>query len=314
MSRRVLITGGSGFVGQWLARALLQRGDTVYCGTFEGSVPGTVLDDAEARAIRWLSLDVTSDADAAAAVRESTPEWVVHLAGIAYPPEANASPAQAFEVNALGALRLLLALAGTPVARVLIVGTADQYGPHPAAEYPLRETATIEPRSFYGSSKAAQEVLALQMWRGRQLPVVCTRSFNHSGVGHADSYLLPALVRRAATLPPSGGALRIGNATPVRDYLHVLDVVDAYLLLLERGTVGDVYNVCSGEGISVQQLAERVLKRRGISADVISDPALSRPSDTPFLVGDNTKLQSATGWRPRRSVDDIIDELHAAAR
>jgi GDP-4-dehydro-6-deoxy-D-mannose reductase len=316
MSQRVLITGGSGFVGQWMCRAFLERGARIFAGTLDG-VETTLLSKSERDAISWTNLDVLSDADIHQALASSAPEWVVHLAGIAFPQEANASPVRAYEVNVLGTARLLNAL--EPRARdhlrILVVGSAEQYGPHSHDEYPLRETAEQWPRSPYGASKAAQETIALQMFRGRKLPVICVRSFNHSGAGQREDYLLPALVRRARDLPPSGGKLRTGNNSPIRDYLHVADVADAYVGLLERGEPGAVYNVSSGEGRTVRELAERVLNRLGVSAEVSVDPSLVRPVDTPILVGDNTKLRRATGWAPKRSIDDIIDDLiHAAPR
>jgi GDP-4-dehydro-6-deoxy-D-mannose reductase len=318
MSRRVLITGGSGFVGQWLSRLLLERGAAVFGGTIEGAPGGALLSDKEKGAICWTQLDVLSEEDIGRALDASAPDWVIHLAGVAYPPEANASPVRAFEINALGAARLLWALA--PRAkdsnpRVLVVGSAEQYGPHQVSEYPLSETAAAHPLTAYAASKAAQELVALQIFRRTGLEVICTRSFNHSGPGHGESYLLPSLVRRARELPKSGGTLRIGNSTPQRDFLHVNDVVDAYVRLLERGQPGEVYNVSSGRAMSVHDIAERVLKRSGTSAEIAVDPALVRPIDMPILVGDNAKLRRATGWTPHRSIDDIIDDLiHAETR
>lgn len=315
---RALITGGAGFVGQWLTRAMLQRGWEVFVGTV-GHVTGeAILTDAERRGVTELELDVTSEAQIVRALDASAPEFVVHLAGIAFPPEANASPARAFEVNAVGALRLLAAIhaaADRARPRVLVVGSSEQYGAHPAAANPLSESAALAPISAYAASKVAQEVVALQAFRSANIPVICTRSFNHSGRGQPGNYFLPAITRRAAALPPTGGALRLGNDTPVRDYLHVEDVVAAYLLLLERGTPGEVYNVASGQGSSIRELAERVLRRLNLAATIETDPALVRPSDIPVLVGDSTKLRRATGWQPTRTIDDIIDDLtHAAAR
>jgi GDP-4-dehydro-6-deoxy-D-mannose reductase len=145
--------------------------------------------------------------------------------------------------------------------------------------------------------------------------VVCTRSFNHSGQGHGARFLLPALVDRALSLPAEGGVLRIGNGDTVRDFLHVADVVEAYLALVQTGATGEAYNVCSGQGVSVRGLAQRVLQRLGRTAEIASDPALSRPVDVPVQVGNNSKLRRATGWTPRRTRDDIIDDLiHAATR
>ena len=141
-------------------------------------------------------------------------------------------------------------------------------------------------------------------------------SFNHSGPGQAEHFLLPALVRRARDIRGGGTPrLRIGNADTVRDFLHVRDVVRAYLLLIDRGTAGEVYNVCSGTGERVRNLAERVLIAAGANADIEVDPALVRRVEVPWLVGDATKLREATGWTPLLTCDDIIaDLINAPAR
>lgn len=317
MSRRVLITGGSGFVGQWLCRHMLEKGATVFAGTIEGRPTHGVLTPSELNAVKWLPLDVASVTGSEHALAEAAPDTVVHLAGIAFPPDANADPVRTYDVNTLGALRLLHALTkrADSGVRVLIVGTAEQYGPHTAGDYPLKESAEQKPLTPYAGSKAAQEVLALQVARNSKLHVVGTRSFNHSGVGHGADYLLPALVGRALQLPKQGGRLSMGNVSPVRDYLHVADAVGAYALLLERGQSGEIYNVCSGRGTTVKELAERVLNRVGVSAAIVEDPALVRPTEVPILIGDNQKLRDATGWKPQRTIDDIIDDLiHAASR
>jgi GDP-4-dehydro-6-deoxy-D-mannose reductase len=318
MAKRVLITGGAGFVGQWLSRAMLERGWTVFAGTISGPPQRAVLDSDERGAIHWTPLDVLSDDSVREAIQTSQPDCIVHLAGIAFAPEANAAPVRAFEINALGAMRLVSALGRDAVARgirLLVIGSAEEYGAQDPSAYPIVETALLRPLTPYAVAKASQELISLQAFRGTGLQVICTRSFNHSGVGHGESYLLPTLVRRVRELPKSGGTLRIGNGTVIRDYLHVTDVVAAYLLLLEKGLPGEVYNVCSGTGITVRELAERVLNRAGVSADITSDATLLRPIDVPILVGDNRKLRAATGWAPKRPIDDIIDDLiHAAPR
>jgi GDP-4-dehydro-6-deoxy-D-mannose reductase len=317
MTRRVLVTGGGGFVGQWLSRTLLEHGWTVYAGTTMPSAHATVLTDKERNAIRWTPLDVRSDDSLRQAIECSKPERVAHLAGIASSTEANAAPLRAFEVNALGAMRLLAALtaAAAEDVRVLIVGSAEEYGAHDRSAYPIAESAELRPLTAYAVGKAAQELIALQAFRGSAMQVVCTRSFNHSGVGQADAYLLPTLVTRVRALPRSGGTLRIGNGTVVRDFLHVADVVDAYMALLDKGVAGEVYNVSSGDGMTIRDLAARVLKRAGVTADISSDSALLRPIDVPIMIGDNSKLRQATGWAPQHTVDDIIDDLiHASTR
>ena len=134
-------------------------------------------------------------------------------------------------------------------------------------------------------------------------------------VVHGGHFLLPGIVARAMSLPATGGRLAIGNGEIVRDFLHVADVVEAYLALLARGSAGEAYNVCSGEGTSVRLLAAAVLQRLGVTADISSDAGLMRAVDVPVLVGSNRKLRGATGWTPSRTRDDIIDDLiHAATR
>ena len=159
-------------------------------------------------------------------------------------------------------------------------------------------------------------MIVLEAARSEGVKVIATRSFNHSGAGQAEHFLLPALVRRARAIRAGAEAhLRIGNAETVRDFLHVRDVVRAYLLLIDHGVPGEVYNVCSGTGQRVRDLAAKVLAAAGTDAEVEVDPALVRRVEVPWLVGDSTKLRNATGWTPALSCDDIIaDLINAPAR
>jgi GDP-4-dehydro-6-deoxy-D-mannose reductase len=316
-SRRVLVTGGSGFVGQWVCRRLLERGDLVFGGTIGQATGPAVLTDSQRGAVQWLQLDTGSQPDIARALGDSAPTHVIHLAALSFLQDAAAEPTKAFDINALGAFRILhqLSMGGAKGVRVLIVGSAEQYGLQAAATGPIPESAAQAPHSVYGAAKAAQELIALQLGRASGIAVVCTRSFNHSGFGQSPQFLLPSLVERARALPARGGSLRLGNTTPVRDYLHVADVVAAYDALLDDGVAGEAYNVASGVGSSVGEVVGLVLKGFRISAEVSQDPALVREVDIPVLLGDNTKLKAATGWRPKFSLDDIIDDLiHAKAR
>jgi GDP-4-dehydro-6-deoxy-D-mannose reductase len=277
-----------------------------------------VLTKSERAATTWVAADVTDQTQVRAAVDAARAEVILHLAAISHVPAAADDPSRAFEVNAVGAVRLLAEVArhrraGTADPVVLVVGSSEQYGRHAPAEMPLREDAEPLPLTLYAASKVGQEVAALQAWRSDGVRVVCTRSFSHSGVGHGPHFLLPSLVARGLALPAAGGTLAIGNGETMRDFLHVRDVVDAYLALVARGVPGEAYNVASGEGVTVRALAERVLQRLGRSAEISTAATLARAVEVPMLVGDNTKLRRATGWTPRLTRDDIIDDLiHAA--
>ncbi len=319
---RALITGGGGFVGQWLAKLLLGRGDSVDLAGLGATIPGPeVLDADERRAARWLSMDVRDAEDVDLAVERSRPDVIFHLAGVSFPPDAERAPTTTYDVNSLGVIRLLGAVrrrahAGAVDPTVVVIGSGMQYGAHPAEEMPLRESAAQLPVTTYAASKVAQEVAALQVCRGSGIRVICTRSFNHSGVGHGSHYLLPSLVSRAREIVAGRAtSLALGNDV-VRDYLHVSDVVRAYALLAERGTPGEVYNVASGRGVSAHELARNVLLRAGARADITTSPTLVRASDIPINIGSPEKLIRDTGWQPLKTHDDIIDDIldfaHAA--
>ena len=318
MTTRALVTGANGFVAQWAIRAMLARGWAVTAASHGPPPAAAVLTPAETAAAAWHETDVTDQRAVRAAVDAARADVILHLAAISHVPAANDDPGAAYDVNAVGAVRLLAEVrrqrqSGTADPLVVVVGSAEQYGRHDPAAMPLREEAEQRPLTLYAASKVAQEAAALQAWRSDSVRVICTRSFSHSGLGHAPHFLLPSLVARARQLPERGGVLTIGNGDTVRDFLHVEDVVDAYLALVERGQPGEAYNVSSGEGVSVQALAGRVLQRLGRTAEISSVAALARPVDVPAQVGDNGKLRRATGWAPRRTRDDIIDDLiHAA--
>ena len=312
---RALITGGNGFVGRWLTRALLDRGDEVDVSGLHGPFdPSEFLSADLTQRVRWIPADARNAEDLDALVERSRPDLVFHLAGVSFQPDADRSPTAAWDVNTLGAVRLFAAIqerraAGVIDPLVLVVGTAMQYGQHDAAEMPLDESAEQRPPTVYAASKAAQELAALQFARTAGVRLICTRSFNHSGLGHAEQFLIPSLVARVRRMPHGAArVLELGNDV-VRDFLHVDDVVNAYLALADRGKAGEVYNVCSGTGVSARQLAERVLLRSGVAADISTEPSLVRATDVPVLIGSPAKLKRDTGWAPRKTYDDIIDDL-----
>jgi GDP-4-dehydro-6-deoxy-D-mannose reductase len=318
MLRRVAITGGGGFVGQWLARALLARGDDVWLsGT--GGRPATpaILSSGEWARAHWVAADVRAQADMAALVGASRPDLVVHLAGISFVPEAEGAPELARSVNVMGVSHLLSAVADSrrntgvdPV--IIVVGSGTQYGTHDPSEMPLPETAEQRPANIYAETKVAQERLALEMAEESGLRVICTRSFSHSGLGHHPRFFIPAIVERIKSQGRTRGNIAIGNDV-IRDYTHIDDVVSAYLMLAERGRPRTVYNVASGTGVSTREIAVAAMRLAGSSGAVVSEPQLQRAMDMPVLIGSPERLERDTGWRPKRTYLDILVDLLAQA-
>lgn len=318
---RALVTGAGGFVGQWLCRALISAGWDV-TGTTIGPAPEPGIMDAAAFArMQWRGIDLRPGVDRRTMrglLERVRPDAIFHLAAVAFVPAAGADPMRALDSNVSASVQLLdamrlLKLAGTLDPTLLIVGSAEQYGRH-EGPVPLTEQAALLPRTFYAATKCAQEAFALAAARSSGLKVVATRSFNHSGRGQSAEFLLPSLVRRAVAARAHPDApVSIGNVEPVRDFLHVEDVAAAYISLVERGRAGEVYNVSSGDGVTVGAVAAEVLVRAGVRGPLVSEVSLRRDVDVPFLVGDNSKLRADTGWAPVRSRAAIIDDLLNAA-
>lgn len=311
---RVLVTGADGFVGRRLVDLLLAAGHEVVAGVREGAVMPS--------GVQALPLEVRDGASVRRAVTAGRLDAVAHLAAVASGAEALADPVRTWEVNTVGTARLLAELAqlrrdGTGEPLLLLVSTAEVYAPGP--QRPLVETDAVRPRSPYAASKLAAELAAAETAARAGLAVVIARSFPHTGPGQDDRFVAPAFARRLLEARQSGArTVKTGNLAPVRDILDVRDVARAYLLLLERGAAGgaagEIYNVASGRGISMDELFRRLAAAVGVNAVPEPDPALLRPVDLPYLVGDHAKLRAATGWEPRIGLDTTLADLvHAQA-
>jgi GDP-4-dehydro-6-deoxy-D-mannose reductase len=156
----------------------------------------------------------------------------------------------------------------------------------------------------------------LQAYLGDGLGTLRVRAFNHSGPGQTPSMLVPGLAQRITDAEGAAGSkVSVGNLNIVRDLCDVRDVVRAYRLLVERGTPGEAYNVCSGRGVSVREIADVMLSMSDASLELVVDPDLVRPVDVPRLVGDPAKLRAETGWEPEipleRTLEDVLTAMRA---
>jgi len=310
----VLVTGADGFVGRWLVRALLASGHDVIGAVQPGPPQDDGLTDAERAAVRWLPLEL-GDVRAVRNVAEHRCDAVVHLAAVASGGDALRDPGHAWAVNAAGTARLLgeygrQRLAGDADPLVLLTSTAEVYGRGDAG--PRAEGDPVNPCSPYAASKLGAELAARETRVRTGLRVLVARAFPHTGPGQDERFVVPAFARRLRGARLAGAkVVKVGNLEPVRDLLDVRDVVAAYLALLAKGTPGEVYNVASETGHSLEALLARLAAIVGVEAIAEPDPALVRPADIPHLVGDASKLRAATGWAPtiplERTLRDVVD-------
>ena len=306
---RLLITGADGFVGRWLLPAALARGHQVVAAIAPDGTPPSEWPDAPwAEGIESVRADFGA-ADQVGALANVGADAVIHLAAVASGSAARQDPMSAWRVNVLGTAALVEALIGTDT-RLLLVSTGEVYGREHHG--PISESAVPAPCSPYAASKLAGEVAALEVWRRTGLPVIVARPFPHTGPGQNSRYVIPAMVSRLREVSLSGAAtFPVGDLSPVRDFLDVRDVVQAYLALVETGTPGGIYNIASGTGRALADIVTKLAIGMGASARPVADPSLFRQADIPRLIGDASLLASTTGWSPvipfDRTIQDLID-------
>ncbi|HEY3011799.1 MAG TPA: GDP-mannose 4,6-dehydratase [Gemmatimonadales bacterium] len=310
---RVLVTGADGFVGRHLVARLVETGHEVTAACRPGGEPvQSWLDARYHEAVGLVPFELTDSAAVKAAVNGPC-DAIVHLAAIATVTEARLDPGRAWLINAGGTASLVDAVIARRDASeadplVLVVSSAEVYGRGPAS--PRTENDRVCPQSTYAATKAGVELAALEAWRRAGARVVIARPFQHIGPGQPLRYVVPSFIQRLRAAKTSG-ATRVptGNLDPVRDLLDVRDVTEAYLGLLAHGTPGEVYNIARGEGVTLRQVFHMLADLIGVQADPVTDPALARAGDIPYLVGDATKLRAASGWSPTIPLEQTLRNM-----
>ena len=299
---RVLVTGGAGFVGRHLAAHLLEKGCSVWSADRRDGPPGTAT----------VATDLSEPAGAERAVGESRPDLVFHLAARTPASAPDATPAEWLGGDPVLTHHLLEAVrVHAPATRVLVMSSSAVYGHVPPAGLPILETAPLRPVTLYGVAKAAVELTALRFHTAHGLHVVRARPFNLVGPGEPPGMLTSTLAAQVARIargeaPP---VVRMRHRATSRDYTDVRDAVQAYWTLLEKGTPGEVYNVCSGEATAIGELARRLIRRAGVEVRIEETADGPAAGDILTQAGDRSKITSATGWAPSIPLDRSIADL-----
>ena len=301
----VLITGCGGFVGRVLAKRLQGAGHDVWGIDRIGTQTGLA-------GARCVAGDLTDPAVVIDLLDRTSPDWIVHLAAQSSVRKSFDEPYATIVNNTLPTLNLLndLKASGRPV-RLLVVGSADEYGVVAEDQLPIREDAPVNPESPYALGKSIQNQCCLGFSSLYGLNVIVTRSFNHTGAGQSDAFVLPGFAKQVAgiKLGQCEPVMRVGNLDVRRDFTDVRDVCDAYVALLEQGAPGETYNVCSGVSHSIRALLNQLCELAGIEVELKVDPDRLRPVDMPDLRGDGSKIREATGWSPSIPIADTLQSL-----
>jgi GDP-4-dehydro-6-deoxy-D-mannose reductase len=304
----VLITGATGFVGRFVAQHLVETDPSaeiwglVWRG---GSRP--LLDS-----VRAVSGDLTDRPSLDHAIRACRPEVVFHLASASSVAESWHDPLRFLKTNLAGSVNLFEAVLDAGVdSKVVVASSAEVYGTVSENGQPIGENTPLRPLSPYAESKAAVDVAAEQYVQRFGLDTVRLRLFHHTGPGRPPTFVASSFARQIAAIelglkPPR---LEVGNLEAVRDFTDVRDIARAYPLAAARCPAGSVYNVCSGTGISIRELLDRLLRLAEIDVEVAVDRDRLRAADIPRLVGDPSRFSSATGWRPEIGLDRTLGDL-----
>lgn len=295
--RRALITGITGFVGSHLAEYLLSQGIEVV-GTARWRSQTDNIDHLGDR-VRLVECDLRDSASVKSVVATAEPDCVYHLAAQSFVQTSWQAPGETLTTNIIGQLHLLEAIRDLKAdISVQIAGSSEEYGLVKPEELPIGEENPLRPLSPYAVSKVGQDLLAYQYHHSYGMHLVRTRAFNHTGPRRGRVFATSSFASQIAEIEAGRAepVLRVGNLEAKRDFTDVRDIVRGYVLALDKGEAGQVYNLCSGVAHSIQEVIDILLGMAKMKIRIEQDPARMRPSDVPVLVGDSTKFRELTGW------------------
>ena len=300
---KILITGGGGFVGEHLVAELVARGhEPAVVGVANGSF-------LKKYNIPVHEADLLDFDNLCAVMSLESPDAVVHLAAQSNVPFSWENPVLTASVNINGTINVLLAVErAVPQAKILNVGSSDEYGIIAKCGQPLTEDMECQPQNPYSISKLCAEQMILKLAEKKHLNVLHVRPFNHFGPGQRKGFVVSDFASQIAEIeslkiPP---VMIVGDLTAARDFLYVNDVVRAYAMILEADIANGVYNIASGIQVRISEILEKLLSFSKTKIEIQQDENKMRPSDVPIFVGSSLKLFSTTGWKPKYQVDDAL--------
>lgn len=291
---RVLVTGAGGFVGKHLCEALVANGDEPIA--------------TERHAGGALQMDVTQPEEVRKVLLQEKPDAIVHLAAIAFVPQAESDFGSTLNLNVGATDNLCRIIAeNLPGCKFVFASSPEVYGKVISTE-PISENQPVAPANNYGISKAAAE-LVVQRWMGQGVATTVIRPFNHIGPRQEDRYVTSSFARQLALikLGKMEPTMRVGNLEAERDFTDVRDIVKGYLRACHAGT--GIYQLCSGVGTSVQAVLDSLIEISGMEVRVEQDPDRMRKADIPRFVGNPAKANKELGWKQEIGLNQTLKNL-----
>lgn len=303
---KILITGITGFAGTNLYQLLAQQEDINLFGSFRLSIKNRNIENNFNKAT-LLECDINDIYSVEKLLSEVQPDLIFHFASYVSVFGSFKNPLQTFQTNIIGTANLLEAVKKiVPTAKILIPGSAEEYGKVPENKMPIREEYPLNPVNPYAISKRVQEEIGFYYFKTYGLNIYFTRTFHYTGPGQPLGFVCSDLAKQV--IDAERGIIKnitVGNLEAKRDFTDIRDVVNAYWKIINKGKVGEIYNVCSGKSISIQEILNRLIKLSEKNFSVEIDKNKLRPSDVPDFIGDNTKLKNI-GWVSKYSIDNSL--------
>lgn len=305
---RILVTGAGGFVGSHLLPRLKHSFPEV-----ELHAAGRGQKESDSTCC-WHELDICSKKSVEQLVSDLAPEVIIHLAAQSSVPLSFRQPELTWKVNLDGALNLFGALERLPTPPLLLhIGSSDMYGDSFKASGRIDENVILQPLNPYAASKAAADLAAFQLAKTSNVKVLRVRPFNHIGAGQADVFVVPSFARQIAEVELGlREEIQVGDLTAQRDFMHVSDVVSAYVAMIENAAQfesGAAVNVCSGVAVSIDYILKELLALAHTDISVVQDSSRMRKSDIARVLGSHDFLSKKTGWEPSVNLINALEDV-----
>ncbi len=317
-SKKVLITGIAGFAGSHLAEYLLAKKFTIF-GFFHPDHSIKNLAHIEHK-LNLSPCNILKKKEVRDHVLDIKPDYVFHLAAVSSAAESFKTPKKTLANNIFPQIYLLNAVKETnPKAKILVIGSSEEYGNIDAKHLPVDENAPIAPVSPYAVSKVAQDMLGLQYFLQSKLKIVRVRPFNHIGPRQAPHFVVPAFAEQIAALEKNnGGTIEVGNLDVWRDFTDVRDMVRAYFLAAEIGKPGEVYNLGSQKAYKIADILKKLILFSKVKIKIRVNKNLFRPIEIKKVYCNFEKFRKQTGWIPEipieKTLSDTIEFERKSAR
>lgn len=289
--RKALVTGDTGFVGNFLGEELTKQGWEAKGYSLRSGL--NILDYEQVR----NALDI------------ERPDAIFHLAAQAYVPESFQNPRRTFEVNTLGSLNILEAVRQLGLkTRVHLAGTSEEYGDAQYGDGEITEEALPNPLSPYAISKLAMDHLGRLYAHSYGMNVVVTRAFNHAGPGRGEQYAESSFAKQIVEVELGRREhVEHGNLESIRNYTDVRDIVRAYILAVDLPS--DVYNICSDQNVSMQEIMSTLIKSSKKRIKTKTNPSLYRPADFSFKTPTCEKFKKLVSWEPQYKLATTLEDI-----